>query len=217
MYCPNCKQSFDGKFCPECGTKLIEEPSAGDFGGLHLGDANAISGGINLHDSHDVQNVDNSVQNTNIVTTDNSTNTHIVYEAQKSGEQLHAESIKTFVSEVMRFMDSPEKTTANEMLNTDSLHRLTLLSMQLMIPKHEADRIIATAQQSKMQALQVQQLQEAAAMQEQMAQQMKTMAPPMPEMPSMPQFNPQDVQLAQMQGFNPLQAAQQMGIGINNK
>ncbi len=25
MYCPNCKQEFDGKFCPECGTKLIEK------------------------------------------------------------------------------------------------------------------------------------------------------------------------------------------------
>ena len=25
MYCPNCKQEFDGKFCPECGTRLIEK------------------------------------------------------------------------------------------------------------------------------------------------------------------------------------------------
>ena len=25
MYCPNCKQEFEGKFCPECGTKLIEK------------------------------------------------------------------------------------------------------------------------------------------------------------------------------------------------
>ena len=25
MYCPNCKQEFDGKFCPECGAKLIEK------------------------------------------------------------------------------------------------------------------------------------------------------------------------------------------------
>lgn len=25
MYCPNCKQEFPGKFCPECGTKLIEK------------------------------------------------------------------------------------------------------------------------------------------------------------------------------------------------
>lgn len=47
MYCPNCKQNFEGKFCPECGTKLIEEPSAGGIN-LNLGDANAISGGINI-------------------------------------------------------------------------------------------------------------------------------------------------------------------------
>ena len=24
MYCPNCKQEFDGKFCPECGAKIVE-------------------------------------------------------------------------------------------------------------------------------------------------------------------------------------------------
>ena len=24
MYCPNCKKEFDSKFCPECGTRLIE-------------------------------------------------------------------------------------------------------------------------------------------------------------------------------------------------
>ena len=24
MYCPECKQEYEGKFCPECGTKLIE-------------------------------------------------------------------------------------------------------------------------------------------------------------------------------------------------
>lgn len=24
MYCPNCKQEFDGKFCPECGAKIEE-------------------------------------------------------------------------------------------------------------------------------------------------------------------------------------------------
>ena len=25
MYCPNCKQGFNSKFCPDCGTKLIEK------------------------------------------------------------------------------------------------------------------------------------------------------------------------------------------------
>ena len=25
MYCPNCKQEFEGKFCPECGAKKPEQ------------------------------------------------------------------------------------------------------------------------------------------------------------------------------------------------
>ena len=61
MYCPNCKKSFDGKFCPECGTELIEEPMAG--ASLSLGDANAISGDLNVSTTNNVQNVDNSVTN----------------------------------------------------------------------------------------------------------------------------------------------------------
>lgn len=61
MYCPNCKKSFEGKFCPECGTELIEEPMAG--ASLSLGDANAISGDLNVSTTNNVQNVDNSVTN----------------------------------------------------------------------------------------------------------------------------------------------------------
>lgn len=61
MYCPNCKQNFEGKFCPECGTELIEEPKAG--ASLNLGDANAISGDINVSTTNNTQNVDNSVTN----------------------------------------------------------------------------------------------------------------------------------------------------------
>lgn len=61
MYCPNCKQSFEGKFCPECGTELIPGPRDGI--NINLGDANAISGGINVESTTNVQNVDNSVTN----------------------------------------------------------------------------------------------------------------------------------------------------------
>ncbi len=39
------------------------------------------------------------------------------------------------------------------------------------------------------------------------------MPPQMPTPPPMPKFNAQNVKLKQMQGFNPLQAAQKMGIG----
>ncbi len=37
MYCPNCKQEYDGKFCPECGMKLFEKPAASGVS-LNLGD-----------------------------------------------------------------------------------------------------------------------------------------------------------------------------------
>ena len=49
MYCPNCNEEFDGKFCPECGSKLIEKDTAtNNCVNLNLGDGNAISGGISV-------------------------------------------------------------------------------------------------------------------------------------------------------------------------
>lgn len=47
---------------------------------------------------------------------------------------------------------------------------------------------------------------------------MPKMPPQMPGMdvPPVPKFNAQNVNLAQMQGFNPLQAAQKMGLGLAN-
>jgi hypothetical protein len=69
MYCPNCKQEYDGKFCPECGTKLIEKPATSGVS-LNLGDANAISGGVHI--------------------------SHVVHERQKHREELHQENVLKF-------------------------------------------------------------------------------------------------------------------------
>lgn len=90
MYCPNCNKEYDGKFCPECGTKLIDKPSAGGFN-LNLGDANAISGGINLSDSHNVQNVDNSIHN--ITNTSNVVN-NIVERQKTASEELQEKKLQ---------------------------------------------------------------------------------------------------------------------------
>ncbi len=68
MYCPKCKREYDGKFCPECGAKLIEKPVPQGGFNLNLGDANAISGGVHLADSHNVHNEDKSVHNISNVT-----------------------------------------------------------------------------------------------------------------------------------------------------
>jgi len=73
MYCPNCNKKYDGKFCPECGTKLIEKPATPTAGGsginISFGDANAVSGGVHLKDSHNTLNVDNSEHNIQNVNT----------------------------------------------------------------------------------------------------------------------------------------------------
>ena len=106
MYCPNCKQEHAGAFCPECGTKLIEKPVASSASGigLNMGDANAISGGVHLSDSHNVDHsvhhTDNSVHN---ITTNNSTvnnNYTTVHEREKSAEELKQEVEAEFITAI---------------------------------------------------------------------------------------------------------------------
>ena len=84
--CPNCKKEQEGRFCPECGTKLIEKPAGKDGFNISLGDANAISGGVHLADSHAVHNEDNSIHN---ITNTSSTVTNITnVSAQKTEMEL---------------------------------------------------------------------------------------------------------------------------------
>lgn len=91
MYCPNCNQEYDGRFCPECRTKLIEKPVASDGPSINLGDANAICGGLNV----------------NVHREDNSQTTYHV-EATKSGEQLLQENEERFLEAVQqRLSDGP--------------------------------------------------------------------------------------------------------------
>ena len=70
-----------GKFCPECGHPLVEAPKTQPEGfGFKMGDANAISGGVHLADSHN--------------TTYNNTYTQI---PQKTKEEIEQGKINRYV------------------------------------------------------------------------------------------------------------------------
>ena len=103
MYCPNCKQEYDGKFCPECGTKLFEKPAANGVS-LDLGDANAISGGLHVSDSHDVHNIQNTsnttIENRRSVVNSHTVNNSTVYEAQKTKAEIQQENENLFLKAV---------------------------------------------------------------------------------------------------------------------
>ena len=100
MYCPNCKQEYDGKFCPECGTKLIEKPATSGIS-LNLGgDANAISGGLHVSDSHAVHNEDKSVHN--ITNTTSTVNNITQVSAQKTEMELLQEKKALYLTECKR-------------------------------------------------------------------------------------------------------------------
>lgn len=57
--CPNCQKVFDDEqvFCSQCGTRLVNQPEKSNPV-LHLGDANAISGGININQSKNITSHD---------------------------------------------------------------------------------------------------------------------------------------------------------------
>ena len=50
--CPNCQTEFDDShgFCSNCGSRLVDNYGSVDPV-LNLGDANAISGGVNINQS----------------------------------------------------------------------------------------------------------------------------------------------------------------------
>ena len=133
MYCPNCKQEYDGKFCPECGTKLIEKPATSGVS-LNLGgDANAISGGLHVSDSHDVSNVDNSVHN---ITNNTSTVNNITQVSAQKTEREILQEHKT------QFLNACKRAYEDNVLEQREVVELEELRIKMGLDKTTADNIL---------------------------------------------------------------------------
>jgi len=138
MYCPNCKQEYDGKFCPECGTKLIEKPAVPGGVNLHLGDANAISGGLHMADSHNVHNEDRSVHN--ISNTTSTVNNITQVSAQKTEMELLQER-KTL------YLNACKRAYEDNVLEQWEKMELDRYRIEIGLDEATADRILDQVRQ----------------------------------------------------------------------
>lgn len=132
MYCPKCNKEYDGKFCPECGAKLIASPTTNGTG-LNLGDANAINGGVHLKDSHNTLNVDNSVHNIQNVNTTINNITQVA--AQKTEQEIQQER-------KLLFLNACRRACEDMTLDQDDVNKLDEYRLEIGLDEKTADEII---------------------------------------------------------------------------
>lgn len=157
MYCPNCKQEFSGKFCPECGAKLIEKSNQDDLC-VNISDNAAVLGGLNVtrNESHNTTSYDQRVINTSNVTN--------IVERQKTDTELRNERNIQYVefckqvfsdgiitetekmaltTERIRLgIDETEAARLLEMVRKSAVTRMTTLGMRDAMTMKSIDRYI---------------------------------------------------------------------------
>lgn len=138
MYCPECKQEHNGKFCPECGTPLIEKPVMEGIPHINLGDANAISGGLNVNASKNIHNEDHSIHN---ITNTTSTVNHITQVAAQKTEMELLQERKTL------YLNACRRAYEDNVLEQDEMIELDRYRMELGIDQATAEKILDQVRQ----------------------------------------------------------------------
>ena len=133
MYCPNCKKEypvdFQGKFCIECGAKLVESPQ-NENTGVNIGGDAAIMGGLNVttNESHNTTTYDQRVINTKTVTNN-------IVEREKCEIELRNERNA-------QFMELCKQVLSDGLIIEEEKQRLTAERVRLGLDETEAARLI---------------------------------------------------------------------------
>ena len=136
--CPKCNKEWPDEFlaCPLDGTALVSTPQKPAGFSLNLGDANAISGGVNMSDNHSVSN--NTVNTTtSTVDSHNVTTTNITQvERKKTPDELKHERVFIFREECL-------KVYSNGIMSSEGKRNLDDLRYRLGLDENSANKILS--------------------------------------------------------------------------
>ena len=135
--CPKCKTVYDdskGSFCPECGSRLKDNVNMSPT--LNLGDANAISGGVNMSDNHSVNNNTVNTTTSNVDSHNVITNNITQVEREKTSEELKHEKELAFREECL-------KVYSNGIMTSEEKRKLDDLRYRLGLDEPSANKILS--------------------------------------------------------------------------
>ena len=102
--CPKCNKEWPDEFkaCPLDGMPLISKPQQSAGFSMNLGDANAISGGVNMSDNHSVSNNTVNTTTSNVDSHNVITNHITQVEREKTPEELKHDREVTYREECIK-------------------------------------------------------------------------------------------------------------------
>lgn len=136
--CPKCNKEWPDEFmaCPLDGTTLIPKPQQPTGFNLNLGDANAISGGVNMSDNHSVSNNTVNTTTSNVDSHNIITNNITQVEREKTPEELKHEKELAFREECL-------KVYSNGIMTSEGKRKLDDLRYRLGLDENSANKILS--------------------------------------------------------------------------
>ena len=136
--CPKCNKEWPDEFmvCPMDQTTLVAKPQQPSGFSLNLGDANAISGGVNMSDNHSVSNNTVNTSTSNVDSHNVITNNITQVEREKTPEELKHEL-------ELAYREECQKEYVNGILTLDGKRKLEDLQYRLGLSESSANKILS--------------------------------------------------------------------------
>ena len=136
--CPKCNKEWPDEFmaCPMDQTTLVAKPQQPSGFSLNLGDANAISGGLNMSDNHSVSNNTVNTTTSNVDSHNVITNNITQVEREKTPEELKHERDLAYREECL-------KVYRNGIMTSEAKRKLEDLQYRLGLDECSANKILS--------------------------------------------------------------------------